>query len=269
MKIPEGSREDDVVVSALAEAIDRGAVLAHFQPEIDLRDGHLVGVEALARWFDAELGEISPDTFVPIAEQSGLIADLTHCMLTQVAACGAHGAANGTALPLSVNVSAATMNDELVAQLFGAIELGRLHPEQLTVELTETTLFPRQDRARRSLQRLHDRGVRISVDDFGIGWSSLSYLADLPIAELKIDRSFVQRLPESYEVRCIVHRTVQLAADLGVAVVAEGVETEDQRDALLEIGCWHAEGFLMARPMPEALLWDWLAENDRLTARQS
>ncbi|MEY2571044.1 MAG: hypothetical protein QOE63_1394 [Acidimicrobiaceae bacterium] len=266
MEMPDGTGEEQAVASALATAIETGKVLPHYQPEIDLRDGRVVGIEALARWFDADLGEVPPDTFVPIAEQNGLITDLTHCMLEQVAACSARGAANGKALPLSVNVSAATMNDELVAQVYGALDLGCLEPHQLTVELTETTLFPGHEVARRSLQRLHSIGVRLSIDDFGIGWSSLAYLADLPVAELKIDRSFVQRLPESREIRCIVHRTVQLAADLGVAVVAEGVETEAQRQALLDIGCWQAQGFLMARPMPEAVLWDWLAEDGRLPA---
>jgi EAL domain-containing protein (putative c-di-GMP-specific phosphodiesterase class I) len=264
MELPVRTREEQSVALALAEAIERGEIGPHYQPEIDLRDGTVVGIEALARW-SCGGEDVPPETFVPIAEQHGLINDLTHCVLEQVAGCGARAAANGTALPLSVNVSAATVDDELVAVVFGALDLGRLDPHQLTVELTETTLFPGHEAARRSLSRLHRAGVRLSIDDFGIGWSSLAYLADLPVAELKIDRSFVQRLPHCHQIRCIVRRTIQLAADLGVTVIAEGVETEEQRSALLDLGCWHAQGFLMARPMPEAALWDWL--EDRAVAQ--
>ena len=262
MELPDGTRKECTVALALAEAIERGEIGPHYQPAVDLRDDTVVGIEALARWRSDDGEEVPPETFVPIAEQHGLIADLTHCMLEQVAGCSARGAANGTALPLSVNVSAATVDDELVAVVFGALDIGKLEPQQLTVELTETTLFPGHAVAHRSLSRLHRAGVRLSIDDFGIGWSSLAYLAELPVAELKIDRSFVQRLPHSHQIRCIVHRTIQLAGDLGVDVVAEGVETEEQRAALLELGCWHAQGFLMARPMPEAMLWDWLEDRD-------
>lgn len=256
--------EERAVANALRRAIEHGEVRAHFQPEMDLRNGKLVGIEALARWNEPGVGVVSPDTFVPVAERTGLMLDLTHCMLDQVAQCSARARDRGAVLPLSVNVSAATVNDELVASLYGALEKGRLEPEQLTVELTETALFPGHDAAQRSLERVYRSGIRLSIDDFGIGWSSLAYLADLPVAEIKIDRSFVQRLPDSYEVTCIIRRTVQLADDLGVAVVAEGVETEAQRAALLELGCWRAQGYLMARPMPETALLHWIEAGDRL-----
>lgn len=252
------------VAKALRRAIASGAVHAHYQPALDLRDGSLVGVEALARWHEPGFGAVSPDDFVPAAEQEGLMIDLTHCMLDQVAGCSARGAGKGRLLPLSVNISAASVSDELVALLFGALDVGRVQPHQLTVELTETSWFHDGVQARRSLRRLHDAQIRLSIDDFGIGWSSLAYLADLPVSELKIDRSFVQRLPDSYEIRCIVRRTIELAHDLGVTVVAEGIETEAQRTALLELGCWQAQGFLIARPMPENALWHWLERGDRL-----
>jgi EAL domain-containing protein (putative c-di-GMP-specific phosphodiesterase class I)/DNA-binding NarL/FixJ family response regulator len=246
------------VANALGRAIKHGDVKAHYQPALDLRDGSLVGIEALARWHEPGFGSVSPTAFVPAAEQEGLMLDLTHCVLDQVAGCSARGAGEGKVLPLSVNVSAASVNDELVALLSSALDIGRLEPQQLTVELTETTLLPDDDHSRRLLEDVHRSEIRLSIDDFGIGWSSLAYLADLPVSELKIDRSFVQRLPESYEIRCIVGRMIELARDLGVDVVAEGIETEVQRTALLELGCWRAQGFLIARPMPESALWHWL-----------
>ena len=252
------------VATALRRAIDRGAVEAHYQPALDLRDGSLVGVEALARWYEPGFGAVSPDDFVPAAEQEGLIIDLTERMLEHVAGCSARGAVNGNVLPLSVNVSAASVNDELVAQLHAALDAGHLEPHQLTVELTETTWFPDDDMARRSLQQVHDSQIRVSIDDFGIGWSSLAYLADLPVSELKIDRSFVQRLPASYAMRCIISRMIELSRDLGITVVAEGIETQAQRTALLELGCWRAQGYLIARPMPENALWHWLERGDHL-----
>lgn len=242
----------------LRAAIERSAVRAHYQPEVDLRDGSVVGVEALARWYEPELGEIPPHRFVELAERHGLILDLTDCMLEQVAQCSAWAVGQGAVLPLSLNVSAASVNEQLVTLLCAALDSGRIAPHQLTIELTETERLPGHDSARRALAFVQRAGIRVSIDDFGTGWSSLGYLADLPVVEIKIDRSFVKRLPESYEVTCIIGRILQLAEDLGLVVVAEGVEHESQRAVLLALGCYRAQGYLIAKPMAERELMDWL-----------
>lgn len=245
----------------LRRAIECGAVHAQYQPEIDLRDGSVVGVEALARWYEPGIGQIPPHHFVELAERHDMILDLTDCMLEQVAQCSERAFDRGAVVPLSLNVSAASVNERLASTLCRALDSGRLEPHQLTIELTETERLPEHDAARRSLERVHRAGIRLSIDDFGIGWSSLRYLADLPVAEIKIDRSFVERLPRSHEIACIVRRSVQLADDLGIAVVAEGVEDEEQRGALLDLGCQRGQGYLIARPMDEADLLDWLLES--------
>lgn len=261
-QVRNANRSDDAMAELLRRAIECGAVRAHYQPEVDLRDGSLVGVEALARWYEPRVGQVPPMEFVALAERHGLILDLTECMLEQVAQCSARAFDRGAVVPLSLNVSAASVNEHLVALLCGALDSGRIGAHQLTIELTETARLPGDDAAKWSLACVHRAGIRLSIDDFGMGWSSLGHLAELPVAEIKIDRSFVQKLPGSYEVACIIRRTAQLAEDLGIVVVAEGVEDEAQRAALLDLGCRRAQGYLMARPMAEHELLDWLQPRD-------
>ncbi|GCL65678.1 putative bifunctional diguanylate cyclase/phosphodiesterase [Pseudaquabacterium pictum] len=241
---------------AMRQALASQRFRLHYQPQLDLKTGQVVGAEALIRWRDPELGEVSPGQFIPVAEESGFIIAIGDWVLEQAVRQAARWRDAGMPMPVSVNVSAlqfqqADFNDRVAAvlgehQLAGAL---------LELELTESILVHDADEALARLSQLSQLGVRLAIDDFGTGYSSLSYLKRFPIDRLKIDRSFVKGLPADESDGAIVRAIVQLAQALAMKVIAEGVETEPQRAMLLAMGCDEFQGFLYA-PALDALSFE-------------
>ncbi|MDB5699471.1 MAG: diguanylate phosphodiesterase [Alphaproteobacteria bacterium] len=234
----------------LRQAIASDQLSVHYQPMVDLEQGSVLGFEALLRWHHPRLGEIGPATFIPLAEESGFIVELGAWVLRK--ACSE--AAQWTpALKLSVNLSPVQFRQDDLAQEIEAIlvETG-LEPSRLDLEITEGLLIKEPDRAIAILQRLKALGVQISMDDFGTGYSSLSYFRTFPFDKVKIDQSFVRDMMINKQARAIVRSVIGLGRGLGMPVVAEGVETQEQLEALRLEGCDQAQGYLISRPNPIA-----------------
>jgi diguanylate cyclase (GGDEF)-like protein/PAS domain S-box-containing protein len=252
----------------LRRAVENRQLAVVYQPLFRLDDNALIGFEALLRWQHPVRGQVSPATFIPIAEESGLIGPITDWVLDQ--ACAQLRAAqlhhpSLRRLRMHVNISGHDLQQRtLAARVAQALENSGLQPHDLTLEITEGMLMERIDLALETLERLHQLGVGLSVDDFGTGYSSLSYLSSMPISSLKIDSSFVRRLQGDGKDSEIVRAVIQLGAALGKSVIAEGIETHGQAQRLRELGCQMGQGFHLSRPLtPEQLgaLLDWqLAE---------
>jgi diguanylate cyclase (GGDEF)-like protein len=264
------SRRRLTLLSDLRAAIDNHDLVLHYQPKADLRSRTISDVEALVRWIHPELGLVPPNDFIPLAERSGLIAPLTEYVLREAIERAADWNTRGIHLRVAVNLSVRSLMDldlpNRVARLL--MEAG-LPPAQLELEITESTLMADPVRALRVLEPLSAMGIRLSIDDFGTGYSSLAYLRQLPITEIKIDRSFVAAMNTSENDAVIVRSTVEMARNLGLEVVAEGVETPDIEDALERLGCDYMQGYLLSRPLPADELEGCLAELARTwSARQ-
>jgi diguanylate cyclase (GGDEF)-like protein len=249
------------VETALRRALRQQAFRLHYQPKLRLADGALFGVEALLRWTDEELGAMAPDRFIPVAEEVGLISAIDAWVLDAACAQLAAWRAAGLAVPgVAVNVSPPRFRlDDLAAHVARLLQQHRLQASDLTLELTERLMLDDDEHALSQLHALHGMGVRLSVDDFGTGYSSLSYLKRLPLSELKLDRSFVCELESDADDRALAAAIVGIGRTLGLAVVAEGVETPGQRQALLEMGCEAAQGWLFARALPAQEFEGWLS----------
>ncbi len=239
---------------ALVRALERDELSLHYQPIVSLGEGTLEGVEALIRWEDPEHGTRSPDEFIPIAEESALILRVGEWVLGEACRQAARWRAElGDDAPLPVNVNLAARHvgaDELPDVVASALAAAGLDPGDLALEVTETALIDQVDVAARNLQRLRAMGVRVLLDDFGTGYSSLSYLQRFPIDALKIDRSFIAALGERPAAAEIVKAIVGMGHSLGLKVVAEGIETDDQALDSARLGCDSAQGYLFARPAP-------------------
>jgi diguanylate cyclase (GGDEF)-like protein len=251
------SRERLRTLEELRVAIDSGQLVLHYQPQCDVRAGAVLGLEALVRWQHPSRGLVPPDQFLPLVEQTGLMPALTtHVLRQSVEQCRRWRSA-GLAVSVSVNVSASSLLDvglpDLVARLLREHDLP---PDALTLELTENTLMADPQQCRATLGRLADLGVVLSIDDYGTGYCSLSYLQDLPVDELKLDRAFMSQLGSSRNA-AIVRSTVDLAHALGLRLVAEGVEDEETLSMLRQLGCDVAQGYHLGRPLPadEATAW--------------
>jgi len=238
----------------LRRALDQGRLTVAYQPLFCLDTGRTVGFEALARWHHPDHGSIEPATFLPVAEDAGLMPRLTdfmlHCACHQLRACQDRAPLDAPALTMSVNVSGPDIvQRSFVARVTRAVVEAGVRTEQLCIELTENILASHMEAALPVLLELRRLGVRLAIDDFGTGYSSLSHLAQLPIDELKIDRSFVARLGEGSNEAAVVRSVVLLGLSLGKRVVAEGIETPVQGEQLRELGCRVGQGFLLARPL--------------------
>jgi len=241
---------------AMRQALAASRFRLHYQPQIDLVSGQIIGAEALIRWRDPELGEVSPGQFIPVAEDTGFIIAIGDWVLGHAVMQAARWRDAGLTVPVSVNVSALQFQqadfNQRVADVLAEHQLpGAL----LELELTESILVHDADEALARLSQLSQMGVRLAIDDFGTGYSSLAYLKRFPIERLKIDRSFVKGVPGDESDAAIVRAIVQLANALDMKVIAEGVETEAQRAFLLEIGCDEFQGFLYA-PALDALSFE-------------
>lgn len=248
-------------VQTLHEALGGDQILLHFQPKIDLATGDVRGVEALARWQHPALGLLRPDDFLKRFEEAGLMPALTDVVLGQALDQAAAWAAKGQPLTVAVNLSAPSIIDSgLPAQIDAMTSARGLSPSVLVLEITEDLLVADRERACRVLATLRDMGVRIAVDDFGKGYSSLSYLRELPIDELKLDKSFITSMTDESRATALVVSTIDLAHSLGLVMTAEGVENAGAYRALSDFGCDLAQGFFMSKPLPAAELDAWLTD---------
>jgi EAL domain-containing protein (putative c-di-GMP-specific phosphodiesterase class I) len=248
------------LVGELRRALERGDLQMDYQPKVVLSEGEVVGVEALVRWPHPELGMLSPDDFVPLAEQTGLMRPLTAVVLRVALAQCRKWLDLDRRMGVAVNLSVRGLVDpQLPAMVAAMLEDSGVPPEALTIEITETTVMSDVARTLPLLQRLADLGVALSVDDFGTGYSSLAYLRRLPVHEIKIDKSFVQDMGTDPSDAAIVETIIGLAHNLGLRVVAEGVEDERSRELLVRSGCDLAQGYLYSRPLPPDRLEAWLS----------
>ena len=242
---------------AMRQALASQRFRLHYQPQIDLGTGAVIGAEALIRWRDPELGEISPATFIPVAEETGFIIAIGDWVLEQAVRQAVIWRDQGLVMPVSVNVSALQFQQaDFNARVMSVLTEHGLAGELLELELTESILVHDANEALTRLSQLSQLGVRLAIDDFGTGYSSLAYLKRFPIDRLKIDRSFVKGVPADDSDCAIVRAVVQLAQALGMKVIAEGVETELQRAFLLELGCDEFQGFLFAPALDAASFED-------------
>jgi diguanylate cyclase (GGDEF)-like protein len=234
---------------ALRRAIANNEVRPHFQPIISLQDGKLLGFEALARWIDPELGFVSPAKFIPLAEERGIIAALTDKLLLHAAKVAA-GWPDG--IFLSFNLSSVQLVDPNTAsEIISTIKKAELPPERLEIEVTETAMMSDPETAAMIIDELHRAGIRISMDDFGTGQSSLGRLRELKLDKVKIDRAFIMAIGEDKPAEHIVRAILEMCAGLDLTVVAEGIEEMNQAESLKRYGCHAGQGYLFGKPQDE------------------
>jgi diguanylate cyclase len=240
-----------VLQSELRRALERDELILHYQPKIDLSDGRICGVEALVRWAHPTRGLLGPGQFLPTVEQSGLIGPLTDRVLRRALADHTAWSAVGVAWPVAVNVSARNLESpEFAASVAAFLAEQDVPAGCLHIEITETAVAADANMATTSVRALADLGVEVSIDDFGTGYTSISQLRHLPIAEVKVDRTFVKDLERDGQDRAIVRSIIELAHGIGARVTAEGVETAFEADWLARAGCDLAQGYLYAKPAP-------------------
>jgi diguanylate cyclase (GGDEF)-like protein/PAS domain S-box-containing protein len=254
-----GDTERVELEADLRHAVERGELVLHYQPVVDLRSGRIVGAEALVRWQHPERGLLAPDAFLPLAEDSGLIVPVSRWVIAEACRQAAGWVRADRGFRISVNVSARLLTPAFGELVQRTLAEAALAPSSLVIEVTETSLVQDAERAVSVLAELRRGGVRISVDDFGTGYSSLAYLKRLPVDCLKVDRSFVRELGPAAEDSAIVAAVVALARTVGLEVVAEGVETAEQLACLRALSCQGAQGYLFSRPLPAPAFADLLA----------
>jgi len=247
------------LMGELRDALQGDALVLHYQPQVSLPAGTVTGIEALIRWQHPRHGLMPPDEFLSIAEETGLIVGVSEWALN--AALAQAKAWDGRVdLPVAVNLSMQNLQDRnLPALIASLLERYERRPETLKIEVTETALMADRQRSAEIFTQLRAMGVKVSIDDFGSGYSSLAYLKQLPVDELKIDRSFVIGITPSAEEIAIVRSGIEIGHSLGLTVIAEGVETQEAWDILAELGCDSVQGYLITRPLPARQLGRWLA----------
>jgi diguanylate cyclase (GGDEF)-like protein/PAS domain S-box-containing protein len=243
----------------LRRAIENNEMTVFCQPKVDIKSGHIMGVEALARWQHPLEGMISPADFIPMVEQSGLIRPFTRWVIEEAIVQLRNWKADGIELSIAVNLSTRNLLDpELPGTIAELLEQYQVSACNLCLEITESALMSRPEQALKVLKRLHEMGAKLSIDDFGTGYSSLAYLKKLPVDELKIDQSFIFGLIDNEDDAVIVRSTIELAHNLGLRVVAEGVESKAVMEKLKIENCDIAQGYYLSWPLPRAELQQWL-----------
>lgn len=238
------------IAGRIESALEENSFSLRYQPKYSLKEQRVGGVEALLRWNDRELGQVFPDEFIPIAEQTGVITALTSWVLDQGLRDLRRWLDAGRSLSMSINLSGVDVLDrDFLLQLMERVKQADIIESALTLEITETSMMEDLDAARRNLQRLSERGFRLSIDDYGTGFSSLGQLRSLPVSELKLDRSLVADIDTEVDDRPIVSSTIEMAHHLGLSVVAEGVETPAIATLLQGMHCDTIQGYLLAKPM--------------------
>lgn len=237
----------------MRRALSAGELNVVYQPIVDSQSASAVGAEALLRWHSSELGNVSPEEFIPVAEETGMIVAIGQWVLDRACAQAAEWRQTiAPDLSIAVNLSPRQINAGLAQMVQGCLTRAGLEPGALELEITEGLLMMDSETVMPALTSLTRTGVRISVDDFGTGYSSLSYLKRFPLHNLKIDRSFVAGLPDNRDSTAITHAVVAMAHSLGMSVTAEGVETPEQAAYLRSLGCERQQGFLFCRPVEPA-----------------
>ena len=257
--LDEHRQEHLHLLGELRKAIDENELLLYFQPKVDLMTGRTVGVEALVRWQHPARGIIPPSDFIPFAEHTGAIRMVTRWVMREaIQQCG-EWLERGLALRMSLNISARDLVDsELPENLDTLLRESKVPPGMVCLEITESALMEDPASAQATVRRLHGLGVELAIDDYGIGHSSLAYVKDLPVNELKIDRTFVMNMAEKTGDIAIVRSAIELGHNLGLRVVAEGVESEKQLQLLRELRCDVAQGYVISKPLPERDFALWL-----------
>lgn len=234
----------------LQRAILNDELGLYYQPKVSLLSGAVVGAEALVRWADGDNGIVSPDAFLPLAERSGLLHDLTLQLLDQVVSASAQLAKHKPGLSLSINVAPDDLASNAISQRIGkAIDENVISADDLQVEITESAVMGNVDKVYDDLTRLKSRGIKILMDDFGTGYSSIDRLSQLPFDALKLDQGVVKRMGGSQQSLDVVRSAISMARELGMTSVAEGIETRNAYNFLIAHGCEEAQGFYIARPM--------------------
>ena len=248
---------DVELIAELPRALVDGQLILHYQPQHDTASGAVVAAEALVRWQHPVHGLLPPSRFLPLAEQTDLIERITDWVLGAALADAARLSARGTPIPIAVNVSArSVVREDFAQQVIAALDRAGVPASQLVIEVTETALLTNPQRARVVLAALDQAGVLVSIDDFGQGQTALGYLADLPIRELKVDRGFVTGMADDRARAAIVQSVIELGHNLGMRVVAEGIETSEDLAAVRDLGCDLAQGYHLGRPMEFGSLAD-------------
>jgi EAL domain-containing protein (putative c-di-GMP-specific phosphodiesterase class I) len=241
------------MVNGLRQAIERGELELHYQPHTDLLSGRILGLEALLRWNHPEMGMVPPGQFIPLAEEIGMIDAISDWVLRSACAQGVQWRDRGAAdICMAVNLSPRNFWDpELPSRVARILDESGWPASLLCLEITEGTIMGRED-AEEALKRLGELGIRLAIDDFGIGYSSLGSLRRFPVDVLKIDRTFTSGIPEDGDNLALVKTIIALAAALELTVIAEGIETWSQHHALIGEGCLQGQGYLYGKPMPAA-----------------
>jgi diguanylate cyclase (GGDEF)-like protein len=259
------------LIAELRTAIATNQLTLVYQPKVQMADRRVRSLEALVRWTHPQLGPIPPSEFVPLAEQTGAIGELTRWVLRNAIDQLARWRAGGFESEVAVNLSASDLSDsELPDGILALLQQSDVLPRQLLLEITESAVMREPDKAVRVMRRLREAGIRFSIDDFGTGHSSLAQLKSLPVDELKVDRSFIRDLEQGTRDDAIVRSAIDLAHSLGLKVVAEGIETPAAWTALIHLGCDYAQGYFVSRPLAPEQVGDWIREvNSRLANAES
>ncbi|MFT7776539.1 putative bifunctional diguanylate cyclase/phosphodiesterase [Roseateles sp.] len=257
-QLDAGSQESLSLLSELRRAIENDELRLYLQPKIDLQHGKVVGAEALVRWQHPTRGLVPPMQFIPFAEQTGFIRMLSAWVLSGAARFARQASDAGLVLRLSVNLSTRDLMDQdLPAKIEAMVVPLQVPPASLCLEITESAIMDDPERALSTLEHLHAMGFKLSIDDFGTGYSSLAYLKRLPVDELKIDKSFVMAMERDLDDARIVRSTIELAHNLGLSVVAEGLETVKAWAMLARLGCDEGQGYCVCKPMPQERFIAW------------
>jgi EAL domain-containing protein (putative c-di-GMP-specific phosphodiesterase class I) len=256
----ERRQEFLTLLGELRRAVEAGELVLHYQPKMNLVENRVTSVEALVRWRHPQRGFVPPSEFIPFAEQTGYISSITRWVVHAAIEQAGLWHRAGLNIRVSVNVSARDLRSEdtLVQYVWAALIAAELPPAMLCLEITESGLMDDPISAQSTIRKFRDLGVATSIDDYGTGYSSLAYIKQLAVNELKIDRTFVSGMEADRRNAAIVRSTIELGHNLGLSVVAEGVETEHELEELRRYGCDLAQGFLFARPMAADALEQWL-----------
>ena len=254
------------LLTELRRAVDQDELRLYLQPKVSLKTGRVLAAEALVRWQHPTRGLVPPMEFIPFAEQTGFVRQLTLWMFESAARLLAEQGERASGLRVSINLSTRDLLDpELSTRLGRLLQRYGVGAERFCLEITESAIMDDPQRAEATLNRLSEQGFKLSIDDFGTGYSSLAYLKRLPVDELKIDKSFVMAMETDDDDAKIVRSTIDLAHNLGLSVVAEGVENQAILAQLERLDCDEAQGYYISRPVPSAAFLDWLDQQQALT----
>ncbi|MDP3776281.1 EAL domain-containing protein [Methylotenera sp.] len=246
-----GSNVNLTLASELKNSIQNNELMLFVQPKIDLKSRVVTSVEALIRWKHPTRGMVFPDQFIPFAEQTGLIRDITLWMIAEASKVSAQWLEKGISIPIAVNISARDLIDsDFPNKVSEILKSKGSNTSLISLEVTESSIMDDPHRAKQTLLHLSEMGIKLAIDDFGTGYSSLSYLKELPVSELKIDKSFVMHIEDNLNDRIIVSSTIELAHNMGLHVVAEGIENIKVWKFLQEMNCDYGQGYYMSRPIP-------------------